>query len=234
MLIVVDGIDGSGKGTVLETWKNYLAQEGNAIFDLRKYCLENKDYPPLEEIRSYDFISSVEPTYAGVGRAIRFELVGKDNDYPPRAIAEAFSLDRLILYKKLIIPLLKDGRCIIQERSVSSSIAYQTQTPDLNIEVVSNLIGNKLALEYRPDHLVLMDIDAEEALRRLAGRKEKQDNSIFEKLDFLKKMAEFYKSKVYQNVFTSRGTQIHYLSSEQNIDIMKQNSINLLKSILKK
>lgn len=230
---MLDGIDGSGKSTILQSWKDDLSTQGNAIFDLKNYWQTTGRYPELEEIRSYDFIFSCEPTYSGIGRVIREELVRSDLNYPPQAIAEAFSLDRLVLYNKIIIPLLQDGKCVIQDRGVSSSLAYQSlQSAELTFESLSKLPGNRLALEYRPDYLVLLDLTPEEALTRLEGRTDKQDAAIFEKLDFLKKLYTQYQSAEFQNLFLDRGTNIKLLPTNVNIDTMKEQAVILLRRIL--
>lgn len=233
MFIMLDGIDGSGKSTVLNAWKEDIAASGNAIFDLKKYWQTAGQYPNLNELKSYDFIFSCEPTYAGVGKVIRDDLVRSGNIYPPRAIAEAFALDRLVLYAKLIIPLLNDGKCIIQDRGVSSSLAYQSlQSEELDISFLSNLPGNKLALEHRPDYLVLLNLDPEEAILRLSGRSDKQDQAIFERLDFLKELDAKYKSEEFREQFIGRGTKIKELPTNVNIDIMKEQAVILLRRLL--
>ena len=177
---MLDGIDGSGKSTIIEIWKNYLAEQGNAIFDLKEYWKKNGSYPDYNELKSYDFIFSGEPTYVGIGQVIREELIKKGSNYPPLAIAGAYALDRLILYNKIIIPALKNGKCVIQDRGVSTSLCYQPITePALTVKKLSVLPGNDLALKHRPDHLVLLSIDAKTALKRLEKRVTKQDNVIF-------------------------------------------------------
>jgi len=235
MFIMIDGIDGSGKGTIIEAWKKYLTDESNAIFDLKNYWQKQNKYPEVDEIKSYDFIFSAEPTYAGIGQVIRDELIKNGRGYSAEAIAQAFSLDRLVLYKKILVPLLTQERLIIQDRGVSSSLAYQsTQHEELSLSNLSELPGNKFAIEHRPDHLVLMDIKPETAIERLSQRTEEQDDSIFEKLDFLKKLDRTYRSDDFQNIFTARGTQIHWLSAEEKIDIMREGAVRLLKEILQK
>lgn len=235
MFIMLDGIDGSGKSTVIQAWKDYLAEEGNAIFDLRSYWQGADKYPGLEEFKSYDFIFSCEPTLAGIGKVIREELIKDGTNYPAPAVAEAYSLDRLILYEKIHIPLLQSGKIIIQDRGVCTSLAYQTASQQgLNFASISALPGNKLALLNRPDNLILMKITAETAIARLKQRLGKQDNSIFEKIGFLKRLTEIYYSQEYQNLFISRGTKIHYLNAEAEIGTMKQEAVNLLKKLLTK
>ena len=247
MFIMIDGIDGSGKSTVVQVWKDYLASQGNAIFDLKHYWKTNGRYPELEETRAYDFIFSCEPTFAGMGKVIREELIKNGADYPPRAIVEAFSLDRLILYKKIIIPLLASGKAVVQDRGVSTSLAYQSLSrrtgsgsrldvgtnPEFTFAKIAEFVGNQLALENRPDHLVIAKIPADKALARLHERSGKKDNAIFEKLDFQTKAAAIFYSKAYQKIFTGRGTTIHYLNTDAEIGIMRKEAADLLKKILK-
>ena len=233
MFIMLDGIDGCGKSTIIQAWKDYLTTQGNAIFDLKKYWQETGRYPEFSELKNYTFIFSCEPTYVGIGNVIRQELVKNGNNYPAKATAEAFSLDRLILYTKLIIPLIKNGCCVIQDRGVSSSLAYQTtQNPELTLKFLSSLTGNKLALTYRPDYLVLLDLKPEEAIKRLGKRTNKKDDAIFEKLSFLKKLYKQYHSSAFKKIFTKHGSKINLLPTNVKIDIMKQQAVDLLKTIL--
>jgi dTMP kinase len=232
MFIMLDGIDGSGKSTVLNAWKDELSSGGNAIFDLKNYWQTTGRYPELSELKSYDFIFSCEPTYTGVGQVIRDELVRHDG-YPPQAVAEAFSLDRLVLYTKIIIPLLKENKCVIQDRGVSSSLAYQSmQSDELTFDKLAQLPGNKLALEHRPDYLVLLDLSPEEAVQRLNSRSDKKDNAIFEHLEFLQKLSKQYQSEGFQNIFTEAGAKIKQLPTNVKIDIMKEQAVILLRRIL--
>lgn len=233
MFIMLDGIDGSGKSTILQAWKDDVAAQGNGIFDLKQYWQTNGKYPELSEMRAYDFIFSCEPTYAGVGKVIRDELVRSGTDYPALAVAEAFSLDRLVLYKQIIIPLLAEGKCIIQDRGVSSSLAYQTtQSSEITFDILTKLPGNALALEQRPDYLILADLPASEAIKRLGGRLDKQDDAIFERLDFLERLEKQFKSDEFQNLFTERGTNIKQLPTDVDIAIMKEQAVILLRRLL--
>ncbi len=230
---MVDGIDGSGKSSAIDAWKDYLTKEGNTLFDLKHYWKTHGTYPKYSELKSYDFILSGEPTYAGVGKVIRDELIATGNSYPQSAVAEAYSLDRLILYTNIIIPALRDGKCVIQDRGVSTSLCYQPLADSaITTQFLQSLSGNALALEHAPTVLVLVSVDVDLAMRRLTARTHKQDNVIFEKHSFLEKAAATFANADYQALFTSRGTTIHTLSGDDEIGIMKEKSVDLLKKIL--
>jgi thymidylate kinase len=125
-------------------------------------------------------------------------------------------------------------KCIIQDRGISTSLAYQSLPEHgLGMNGVASLTGNKLAMKHRPDVLVLVDISPETAMERLKNRNDKNDDSIFEKLEYLKKLSAQFSSTEFQNFFKTNGTQILHLNGEEKIDIMKAQSINLLKQILK-
>lgn len=229
---MLDGIDGCGKSTIIDAWKKYLIAEGNAIFDLKEYLKTTGQYPKLSELNGYDFIFSAEPTYAGVGAVIRNELIKNGTSYPVEAVAEAYSLDRLILYTKIIIPLLKNGRCIIQDRGISTSLAYQSlANKNFTMKKISALPGNDLALKYRPDHLVLVKTDPKISAERLSGRA-KKDNVIFENLPFLKKSHRQFFGNEFKKIFTKHGTKIHQLNGNAKLDIMNKEATALLKQIL--
>ena len=232
MFIMIDGIEGGGKSTIVEAWKKYLAGQNKSVFDLKKYLADNGRYPNYEEVKPCDFIFSAEPTFTGIGKVIRDELIKNGTSYPEEAIAQAYSLDRLILYTKILIPALKDNKHIIEDRGVATSLCYQSLSGNLSFDWLSQLPGNALALEYRPDCLCIIKMSPETAQKRLAIRYEKQDDVIFDKLDFQQKALATDLSPAYQKLFTDRGTKLEYLNTDVEIDIMKQESIDFLKRIL--
>jgi dTMP kinase len=232
--IMIDGIDGSGKSTIVKAWKEYLTKEANALFDMREFWLKEGRYPTFHEVKPYDFIFTSEPTYVGIGKVLREELINKDLHYPEKAIAHAFSLDRIVLYNKIIIPALKDSKIIISDRGVSTSLCYQSLSGNISTKELCEMVGNSLALEHAPEHLIIVKIDAKDALSRLSKRNEKQDNAVFENLDFQSKAAELFYSEEFKELFAAHGTQVHYLPGNLEIDIMKAKATELLKSILNK
>lgn len=234
MFVVIDGIDGSGKDTILDAWVEHLIAEGKKVLNLKSWWSKQHAHPQPEDLQDCEVLISTEPTFTWVGAAIRFEMIQKGRSYSPQAIAEAYALDRLILYKRVILPALQRGALVLQSRSVSSSLAYQTAMgdPPLSPEYVSSIPGNAFALKHAPDHLFICDLDPAVAMKRLGGRTEKQDAAIFEKQEMLEKLRANFKSDWYQKLFEQRGTTIHHFPTDTDIDTMIKQSLNWLKHTL--
>ena len=110
LLIVIDGIDGSGKGVIMEAFREWAEVKNFKILDLAKYCKEKLTLPEPEEVEQYDVVFSSEPTYAYAGRAISEEIIkANKRDYSVLSTAWAFALDREILYRRVIIPAIIVG-----------------------------------------------------------------------------------------------------------------------------
>ena len=97
----------------------------------------------------------------------------------------------------------------MQDRGALSSLAYQPlQDPEVKLEWLLELRGNQIELANAPDALLILHIDPAEAERRLAGREDKQDNSVFEKRDFQEKLAARYLDPTIQAPYRNAGTKI--------------------------
>ncbi|OGL79809.1 hypothetical protein A3F28_00655 [Candidatus Uhrbacteria bacterium RIFCSPHIGHO2_12_FULL_57_11] len=230
MFIVVDGIDGSGKGTIVDAMAAALDRAGKRVFDLRAYEKKHGSLPTANDLKKYDVIVSAEPTHAWIGAAIREEMV-RSHDYSADSMVDAFALDREVLYRRLLIPLRKMGKFIIQERGLSTTLAYQL----VQGATISNILrrpGNALAIKHSPDVLILAILKPEVALRRLASRTGKQDKAIFEKKAFLTKLARRYASPSFRRLFTSRGTRVVSFDTSAPMAVMKKQAVRLLNTLL--
>src|SRR3989338_6308418 len=144
--VMVDGLDGSGKGAVVDALQRWAELKGMKVLDLRSYCREKNTFPEPEEIIRYDAVVSAEPTFCYVGRAIREELLrATDRPYSAISLAHAFALDREILYKSVLIPAIKAGKYVFQERGISSSLVYQPVQEHIQLSELIRLSGNRTA-----------------------------------------------------------------------------------------
>ncbi|MCC7522619.1 dTMP kinase [Candidatus Uhrbacteria bacterium] len=214
MHIVIEAIDGAGKGVVAKGIGEFLVASG------------------------YDVMTVVEPTGIGLGKFIREELIAKHADgrtYSGRTAAIAYSMDREQLYLERVIPFLGQPgrRAVVQDRSVLSSLVYQpVQDPSVTLEWLLSLEGNRLELAHAPNMLVVLRVDAEVAMQRLERRSEKRDNSIFERSDFQDKIAERYRDPRLLDEFRRRGTNIVEINSGQPPDKVIEDAIAAVKAQL--
>lgn len=230
VFIVIDGIAGSGKSTIVRSWKEWVRAQNVQTFDLLEWTQSNDTPPTLEDIKAADVLFTFEPTKQWIGSAIRHEM--SHGAYTGVEHAHAFALDRLIAYRRLIIPALNAGKTIIQDRSVSSSIAYQPIMPGgPELDDLLNLPGNKLALEHAPTHLVLTKIAPEDVISRL--KRNDDSKGVFEDIELLKQIYERYQSDWYRELFIQAGTRIHDLDTSTQLDTTIQHATSLLTSLLK-
>jgi len=251
LFIVVDGLDGIGKGEIERSLIEYEQKIGHTVFDTISFSKANsKGLAELKDFWNpphtyYNTIVTAEPTYAGIGHSVRFELIVKNSrKYPLRAIMEAYALDRLISMMRLVIPALTNGIRVIQSRSVASTLNYQgLQAKENGIPLetirkeILSLAGNKLQLDWAPDLLIIPTIkNISDLMKRLQNRKEykKDDNAIFDDLKFQEKLKPMYEDPWLQKLFTSRGTKIEYIDASISPEETRKNAVEVYKKFLHK
>lgn len=158
LFIVFEGVDGGGKSTQIKMLADYFT---------------GKDY---------DVEHHVEPTHEVIGQLIWDYMNGKDRSFSPETEALLFAADR-IEHGKGIKKALDEGKIIISDRYKHSSLAYQGAA-GVDPDWMQNL--NRHAL--KPDLVVLLDIDPDKSLERVADRAK----TVFEKNVYLKKVRAEY------------------------------------------
>ena len=232
--VVVDGLDGVGKGVFLDTFVEEAKKDNKFVFDVHEFWKIFEHHPsltgfPVSHInRKIDLIVTSEPTYIKVGKIIREKLIANNGiEYNPKFIAEAYAKDRMMLYKELILPALEQGIDVFQSRSLSSTIVYQRQSAiddglDFNVKDILSLSGNKFCYNHPMDYLVIPTIEnVEEVMDRLENR-EKEDNCIFENLEFQLKLKEQYESEDFREIFESKGVKVVYLDAGKSLEHSKK------------
>lgn len=231
--IIFDGIDGSGKSTLLYAVRDDLVAQGKKVLDVKAYWQEKHTYPTAEDITSADVVVTAEPSTIWVGQAIRSEMIRTDAGYGPQSIAMAFAIDREIHYRRIILPARAAGKIVLQDRGVSSSLVYQpAQSAEVSLEWLQALPGNALALTHSPTALVIATLSAETAVSRLAARTEKQDDSFFERQTFLATLAQRFASDWLRDLFSQRGTNLHTINTDTDIDSSRTAATALFRSLV--
>lgn len=164
----MEGPDGSGKSTQIALLKEYLETEG------------------------YDVIITREPGGTVISEAIREVILNKDfTEMSPVTEMLLYASARAQLIAELVGPALEEGKAVISDRFVDSSLVYQGMARGLGVEMVYEV--NKQAIgKYMPDVTFLLDLPAEVGISRKKDQKE-LDRMELESLEFHKKVAQGYR-----------------------------------------
>jgi dTMP kinase len=232
--LMIDGIAGSGKTTILRALADHLEQSETSVFRLSDWFDANDRPPTFPEVKDADVLFTFEPTKAWIGAAIRGEMSRTDAPYSANELAQAFAIDRHVMYKRLIVPALRSGKTVIQDRGVSTSIVYQPIMDEtIDLDAVTNLEGNRFALRWAPNRLILTDVDPKIAYERLHGRDE-ESRGVFAQLDALQHWSKRFHSKWLAELFEKHGTTIEHIdtsvSKQDSIEQAKQMITSLLKT----
>ena len=165
MFITLEGPEGSGKTTAV----NYAVSK-------------------LEEM-GYQIVRTREPGGTPISEQIRNVILDKANtamDERTEALLYAASRRQHLVEK--VWPALKEGKIVICDRYLDSSLAYQGGARGLGIENILNV--NNFATEGTfPDLTLLFDIEPELGLARIAANANREVNRLdLEKLDFHNKV----------------------------------------------
>lgn len=222
-LVIVDAIDGAGKYTAIKAMADHLAAKGLKIFNLSEYTKREHRLPSVDEpgIVDADVLISSEPTFCWIGAAIREEIIKAQvgRSYHARAAAEAFALDRQVLFTRIILPFLqaRPNRYVLQERGVISSLAYQPlQDETVTVDWLLSLEGNRAELSRPPDLLFLLRLTSEEAMKRLGGRLDKVDGHIYEEQSFQERLIARYRDPEVLKPYQEAGTHIMEVDANQS------------------
>lgn len=141
--VTFEGIEGSGKTTLINSVKNWL---------------QKKDL---------EVISTREPGGSELGPKLR-QLILETKPAPETELL-LFAADRAEHVSKLLKPKLIQGVNILCDRFTHSSLAYQGYGRGLSLETISFL--NQTATGgLKPDLVIWLDLDVEVALERAKKR----------------------------------------------------------------
>jgi thymidylate kinase len=242
--VVIDGLDGIGKGVIEKSLVDYEISQGRKVFDTVGYSIKNGIIPTYDDVKGYDTITTAEPTRAGIGKIIREEMVAKNGrEYSVETQIESYSLDRLFQMRRLVVPCLENGINVIQSRSVASTLCYQSLKARIdggNIGTIREAIlrheGNRLQLHNAPGLLIIPTIaDVDELMERIEKRKKtdgKDDNCEFENPEFQKALKPFYEEKWVGELFAFYGTSVKYLDAGISKESTAEQAVELYKNFL--
>jgi dTMP kinase len=155
--ICVEGLDGCGKTTQTKLLVSRLKDSYNAVY-------------------------TAEPSGGKIGRFIREYCLHAEKRSSSIVEALLFAADRFEHVQSEVIPALNEGKLVISDRYVYSSLAYQGAT-GLDLKWIERI--NEHAI--RPDLAVFIDVMPETVIQRL-----KPKRSVMENLETQRKVREVY------------------------------------------
>lgn len=126
-----------------------------------------------------------EPGATPLGASLRTLLLDPDGaPVDPRTETLLMAADRAQHLAEVVRPALAEGRVVVSDRSVYSSLAYQGGGRELGVDAVRRV--NDWAMDGTwPDVVVYLDVDlgaARERLGRSLDRLEQEDRSFHERI----------------------------------------------------
>ena len=114
-----------------------------------------------------DAVLTREPGATPLGKGLRSLLLNRDaHDISPTSEALLMAADRAQTLRTIVEPTISEGKSVITDRSVYSSMAYQGGGRGLGIEFVRELNEASMG-ETWPDIVVFIDVHPSEAMGRL-------------------------------------------------------------------
>ncbi|MGM0877651.1 MAG: dTMP kinase [Bacillota bacterium] len=200
--ITFEGPEGAGKTTILELLMKDLQQSGiEAVF-------------------------TREPGGINIAEMIREVILNKEHtEMDSRTEALLYAAARRQHLVEKVIPSINNGKIVLCDRFIDSSLAYQGYARGLGIDEVLSI--NEFALNgFMPDLTLYFSIEPEKGLKRIANSSEREKNRLdLEDITFHKKVQEGYEKVI--NRFKDR---IIVIEADQPI----KDVLNEVKKALKK
>ena len=200
--IVFEGPDGSGKTTVSQKVYEIMKQEG------------------------LDVILTREPGGSRIAEDIRNIILNPVNiEMDARTEVLLYAASRRQHLKEKILPAVKEGKIVLCDRFVDSSLAYQAY--GRQIELTEVVAINEFAIEgYHPDLTIFLNVTAEIGLSRLSDRKS-LDRLDQESLEFHQRVFSGY-----QTILANTELNYKIIDANQTVTEVVKESLRIIKEFL--
>ncbi|ARB91366.1 dTMP kinase [Legionella longbeachae] len=198
-LIVIEGLEGAGKSTAVNTVVDLLAE------------------------RQIKTITTREPGGTAIGEILR-NLI-KNPEYrdvlDDRSELLLLYTARIQLLKQVIEPALQKGMWVIADRFELSTMAYQGGGRGLDQEMIRHLSSFSLQ-GLKPDLTLYLDISPEEGMRRVKSRGT-LDRIEQQSIEFFHRVHDSYLQYIKMNPYVVR---INAALPLKNVQLALQKAIN--------
>ena len=199
LFITFEGADGCGKTTQINLLKDYLEKEG------------------------YEVILTREPGAKGLGEKVREILLNYDGVVSDRCESFLFLADRAQNIDIIVNPAVAEGKIVLCDRHIDSTVAYQGYGRGLDIDRIKML--NSLATNFKkPDLTIVFDIDVETSMQRVGKDKDRMESAG---VDFHNRVREGY-----LKIAKEEPERIKVINSVQPIENVFEELLEIVKKYL--
>ena len=197
LFITFEGTDGCGKTTQINLLDEYF----------RGYSVPT--------------LLTREPGSRGLGVKLREILLNYDGDVSPTCESFLFLADRAQHIDCIIKPAMSEGKIVLCDRHIDSTVAYQGYGRGIDLKRIQYL--NEIATGgMKPDLTIVFDIDVSTALKRVGKSQDRMESSG---IDFFNKVRAGY-----LEIAKQEPERVKVIDSSQSIENVHKKIVEIIKN----
>lgn len=198
LFITFEGPDGCGKTTQMKLLAEYFEKKGKEVVLTR------------------------EPGGKGLGEKVREILLNYDGEVSDRCESFLFLADRAQNIDIIVNPAVKEGKIVLCDRHIDSTVAYQGYGRGLSIDRI-NMLNNLATNGKKPDLTLVFDVDVETSMKRVGKEKDRMESAG---IDFHNRVR-----KGYLELAKQEPKRIKVLDATKSIEEIHKDVINILAEV---
>ena len=198
LFITFEGPDGCGKTTQMKLLAEYFEKKGKEVVLTR------------------------EPGGKGLGEKVREILLNYDGEVSDRCESFLFLADRAQNIDIIVNPAVKEGKIVLCDRHIDSTVAYQGYGRVLNIDRI-NMLNSLATNGKKPDLTLVFDVDVETSMKRVGKEKDRMESAG---IDFHNRVR-----KGYLELAKQEPQRIKVLDATKSIEEIHKDVINILAEV---
>ena len=198
LFITFEGPDGCGKTTQMKLLAEYFKKKGKEVVLTR------------------------EPGGKGLGEKVREILLNYDGEVSDRCESFLFLAYRAQNIDIIVNPAVKEGKIVLCDRHIDSTVAYQGYGRGLNIDRI-NMLNNLATNGKKPDLTLVFDVDVETSMKRVGKEKDRMESAG---IDFHNRVR-----KGYLELAKQEPKRIKVLDATKSIEEIHKDVINILAEV---
>lgn len=207
VFISLEGIEGAGKTTLIQKMIAYFEKAGKEVLLTR------------------------EPGGSELGQKLRSIILNAEEKICPAAELFLFLADRAEHVQSCIKPALMQGKIVLCDRFIDSTVAYQGYGRGMDVSQLQ-MLNDRATGGLKPDLTIILDLDSEIGLARANARNQAENLTVKEGR-FEAEALEFHqKIRAGFLALSKQEDRFFVVNAEQNADAVFADVCKKLQSFL--